>query len=102
MDDVPPEALTFLVFFLSSSILVHPLQLPFGHNRHGPKSGGGCCAPFREGTGSPSNTMSHGPRPTSVLCGVLIHATVWPQYTNVTDMQTDRLRDRTDRQTTVR
>jgi len=38
----------------------------FGHNRHGPKSGG-CCAPFPVGSGSPSNTMWPGPRPTSVL-----------------------------------
>jgi len=27
---------------------------------------GGCCAPFRGRAGSPSNTMSPGPRPTSV------------------------------------
>jgi len=31
------------------------------------------------------NTMSPGPRPTSVPSGILIHSTVWPQYTNVTD-----------------
>ena len=52
--------------------------------------------PLWEGAGSPSNTMSAGPRPTSVPSGILIHPTVWPQYTNVTDRQTDR-RDRTDR-----
>jgi len=46
------------------------------------------CAPFW-GAGSPSNTMWPGPRPTSVPSGVLIHPTVWPQYTNVTD-KTDR------------
>ena len=34
----------------------------------------GCCAPFR---GSPSNTMSPGPSPTSVPSGILIHLTVW-------------------------
>jgi len=28
-----------------------------GHNRHGPKRGGGCDAPFAGGAGSPSNTM---------------------------------------------
>jgi len=56
----------------------------------GPKSGG-CCAPFRVGAGSPSNTMRPGPRPTSVPSDISIHPTVWPQYTNVTD--------RTDRQT---
>ena len=27
-----------------------------GHNRHGPKRGGGCCAPF-EGAGTPSSTL---------------------------------------------
>ena len=31
------------------------------------------------GAGSPSNTMSHGPRPTSTPSGILIHPTVWPQ-----------------------
>jgi len=65
---------------------------PFGHNRHGPKSGGSY-APFgRGGAGSPSNTMWLGPRPTSIPSGILIHPTVWPRYTNVTDWtgQTDR------------
>jgi len=33
----------------------------FGHNTYGPKSGG-CCALFRGGAGSPSNTMLPGPR----------------------------------------
>jgi len=48
----------------------------------GPKSwGGGFCAPFR-GAGSPSKTMSPGPRPTSVPSGILIHAAVWPQQTS--------------------
>jgi len=55
---------------------------------------GGCRAHFRGGAGSPSNTMSPGPRPTSVLSGILIHPTVWPQYTNVTYRQTDRQKDR--------
>ena len=31
------------------------------------------------GAGSPSNTMSSEPRPTSVPSGILIHAAVWPQ-----------------------
>jgi len=43
------------------------------------------------GAGSLSNTMSPGPRPISVPSGILIHPTVWPQYTNVTD-RTDRQR----------
>ena len=46
-------------------------------------------APFGRGAGSPSNTMWPGPRPTSVLSFILIHPTIWPQYTNVTD-KTDR------------
>jgi len=38
--------------------------------------------PFRvRGTGYPSNTMSHRPRPTSIPSGILIHAAVWPQQT---------------------
>jgi len=40
------------------------------------------------GDGSPSNTMPPGRRPTSVPIGILIHPTVWPQYTNVTNTQT--------------
>ena len=42
------------------------------------------------GAGSPSNIMcpAHGRRPTSTPSFILIH--VWPQYTNVTDRQTDR------------
>jgi len=60
----------------------------------GPKSGG-CCAPFLwgGGAGSSSNTMSAGPRYTSVASGILLHPTVWPQYTN--DRSTDRQTDRT-------
>jgi len=38
---------------------------------------GGCCVPFRGRDGSPSNTMSPGPRPTSVPSGILIHPTVF-------------------------
>ena len=95
-----------------SGILIHP---PFGHNRHAPKSGGADEPPFWEvGAGSPSNTMSPRPRPTSLPNAILIHPapqqtwaekwgvcpfggegagsntmwpTVWPQYTNVTDRQ---------------
>ena len=44
------------------------------------------------GAGSTSNTMWPGLRLTSIPSGILIHPTVWPQYTNVTDRQ-----DRTDR-----
>jgi len=49
----------------------------------------GCCArvPFHGGAGSLSNTLSPGPTPISVPSGILIHPTVWPQYTNVTERQ---------------
>ena len=33
----------------------------------------------------PSNAMWPGPRPTAVPSFILIHPTIWPQYTNVTD-----------------
>ena len=49
---------------------------------------GGCCAPFRGGPESPSNTMSSGP----MLPPYQVAPTIWPQYTNVTDRQ-----DRQDR-----
>jgi len=40
---------------------------PFGHNRHGPKKLGRAAVPlWVGGAGSPSNTKSLGPRPTSV------------------------------------
>ena len=46
----------------------------------------GCCPPPPLGAGgSLSNTMSPGPRPTSLPSCILMHPTVWPQYTNVTD-----------------
>ena len=37
------------------------------------------------GSGSPSNTMCPGMRPTCVPSFILIRQTVWPQCTNVTD-----------------
>jgi len=49
---------------------------------------GGCCVPLRGEAGSSSNTVSSGPRPTSVPSGILIHPSFWPQYTNVADRQT--------------
>jgi len=48
---------------------------------------GGCCAPFHGGAGTPPNTTSPGPRPASLPSGILIHPTVSPQYTSVTDRQ---------------
>jgi len=49
-----------------------------GHNRYAPKRGGLLC-PFGGGPGSPSNTMSLGPRPTCLPRGILIHPAIWPQ-----------------------
>jgi len=43
--------------------------------------GGGLCALFFGGAGSPSNTMSPGPRSTSAPSGILIHPAVWPEQT---------------------
>jgi len=62
---------------------------PFGHNRHGREVGAAVLLSEWRG-GSPSNTMWPGPRPTAIPSGMLIHLTVWPQYTNVTDRQTVR------------
>ena len=58
----------------------------------------GAVARWRAGAESPSNTMWPGPRPTCTPSFILIHPTVWPQYTNVTDRtdKTDRQTDRTD------
>jgi len=39
----------------------------------------------RRGAGSPSNTMSPGPRSTFLRSGILIHPAVWPQQTWVED-----------------
>ena len=52
-------------------------------HRRGPKSGAAVPLSVGRGAKSPSNTMSPWPRPTSVPSGILIHPTVWPQYTNV-------------------
>jgi len=62
----------------------------------GHKEGGGCCAPFG-GAGSPSNTIWPGPRSTAMPSFIMIHPTVWPQYTNITDRQEREYR--LDRQT---
>jgi len=51
---------------------------PFGHNKHGPKIWGS--APFwGGGAGSPSNTNSPGPRPSSIPSDILINAVISPQ-----------------------
>ena len=70
---------------------------PFGHNRHGPKIGGGC-AFFFGGAGSPPNNVAcaEAYQSTTIPSFMLIHPTVWPQYTNVTD-KTDRHTGQTQR-----
>ena len=45
---------------------------------------GDCCARLGGSLVPISNTMWPRPRPTCVSSGILIHPTVWPQYTNVT------------------
>ena len=50
-----------------------------------PKMG---AVPLLGGAESPSNTMWPGPRPTFMPSFILIHPTVWLQYSNVTDRQT--------------
>jgi len=48
---------------------------------------GGLLCPFPlGGAGFPCNTVWCGPWPTS-MTSFMIHPTVWPQYTNVTDRQ---------------
>jgi len=55
--------------------------------RSGPKSGGlQCPFPWLRAEFL-SNIMPPGPRPISVPSGILIHPTIWPQYTNVTERQ---------------
>jgi len=77
---------------------------PFRHNKHRPwfTDAGfvhrpwklGLLRPFPWGSCSQFNTMRPaGPWPTSLPSDVLIHPTVWPQYTNVADKrQKDRQR----------
>ena len=63
----------------------HEFDTKFGltpsHNIYGQKIARAGCAPLFGGAGSPSNTKSPGPRPTSILSGILIHPAVWPQRT---------------------
>ena len=51
----------------------------------------GAAVPLSVGElGSHLTQCGIGMRPTSVPSGILIHPTVWPHYTNVSDRQTDR------------
>ena len=58
-----------------------------------PKSGG-AAVPISVGELVPNLTQCRVGRglPQSVACAILIHLTVWPQYTNVTDRQTGQTR----------
>ena len=47
-------------------------DIQFGHDRHRPKTGG-CALISGRAAGSPSNTKSPGPRPTSIPSGILVH-----------------------------
>jgi len=49
-----------------------------------------CCTPLGRGVGFSFITMWPGLRPTGVPSFTLIHPTVWPQYTNVTDRTAQR------------
>jgi len=88
------------------SLGLRPTSVPSGimtiqsfvHNRHEPKIEGLCPCPL--GGWVPSNTMWQGLRPTSMPSFILIHPTVWPQYTNVTD-RTDRQRSDNTGQTVL-
>jgi len=51
-------------------------------------------SPLGEGAWSPSNTTWSWPRPTCMPSFIMIHPTIWPQYSNITDRQTNQ----TDRQ----
>jgi len=54
----------------------------------------GTAVPPFGGAGSTSNTMSPGPRLTSIPSGILVHRTAWPQYTDVIDRHTEKQTDR--------
>ena len=71
---------------LLSSILIYATIWP--QQIWGENCGGGAmrlCHFGGGGAGSPSNTVWPGPRPTCTPSFILIHQTVWSQYTNVTD-----------------
>jgi len=54
------------------------------------------CSFWGRGFESPSNTMWPGPRRISLPSFILLHPTVWPQYTNVTDIQDRQAGQRSD------
>ena len=68
---------------------------PLGHNRHGPTIGGWLCPLLFMGELGAHLTLWPGSRPISIPIRILIHPTVWPQNTNVTE-KTDRTNRQTD------
>jgi len=78
-----PEGSTKRAYSIYKSLAVAEIGDRLATIHMVPKVGAAVLLPW--GAGSPSNTMSPGPRPTSVPSGILIHPTVWPQYTNVAD-----------------
>ena len=72
---------------VSRGILTNPLNPAVWLQSTWAENWASCCALLGGGPGSPSNTTWSGPRPISIPSGILIHPTVWPQYTNVTDRQ---------------
>jgi len=62
---------------MTSAILIYPAVWPqwtWAENW-----GGGLRPLSGEGAGSPSNTKSPRPSPSSISSGILIHAAIWPQ-----------------------
>jgi len=90
----PLRSSTLLAVYAKESSAVAEMGDRFATIDVGWKLGWLLC-PFFLGGGdrTPSNTMWPVPRPTSVPSGILIHPTVWPQYTNVS-IQTHRHRYR--------
>jgi len=79
--------ITQIIIFLHNGRYTAPFKW---HNRHGPKIGGGSAPLFGKGELGPHLTQCGQVRglPVWVQSFILIHPTVRPQYTNVTDRQT--------------
>jgi len=62
---------------MPSTILIHPAVWP---HKHGPKIWVGAPPSFLgRGSGFPITQSRTGPRPTSILSGILIYIAIWPQ-----------------------
>ena len=77
-------------YLLPSGVLIHPAVWP---QQSCAEKWEGCCAPFRGGAGSPSNTMWPGPKPTSIPSGILI---IQPFGHNTPTLRRDRTGQRSD------